>query len=347
MVLRIKPISPLPDLAGLDAGGQPRLLPIESIDEDPEQPRREFDDESLAELAATIRARGVRSPVSVRSHPSVPGRWMLNFGARRLRASKLAARSDIPAFVDEAFDSYDQVIENEQREGLKPLEIALFIKRQLDRGHSRMEIARGIGKSPSYVSVASALIDAPDWLMDAYRARKCRGMFELCELRRLHSQDADAVEAWLADVEAVGRVELRRLKQQLGDVAAVASKASVPSGTGADGRAQTIGESTPSGRHEPITENELCAPAAVHSVVSKRFERFKSDENSHAVGNAVVCERLDVEALHDGKKVRIVLDELPRAPSTVYVVSEMEGRVIASVKSLGGIELIRRAGPGV
>jgi len=115
MALRIKRIS-LPDLAALDAGGQPRLLPVDSIDEDPEQPRREFDDDSLRELAETIKARGVRSPVSVRAHPSEPGRWMLNFGARRLRASRLAGKADVPAFVDESFDSYDQVIENEQRE---------------------------------------------------------------------------------------------------------------------------------------------------------------------------------------------------------------------------------------
>ena len=68
--------------------GTPLSLPIDSIDEDPEQPRREFEPEAMAELAQTIEARGVRQPVSVRPHPQHPGRWMLNFGARRLRASK-------------------------------------------------------------------------------------------------------------------------------------------------------------------------------------------------------------------------------------------------------------------
>ena len=101
-------------------GGAPSRLRLADIDEDPEQPRQEFDPETLNELAATIAVRGVRQPVSVRVHPSTPGRWMLNFGARRLRASKLAGKTDIPAFIDAAFDSYDQVIENEQRESLKP-----------------------------------------------------------------------------------------------------------------------------------------------------------------------------------------------------------------------------------
>ena len=107
--------------------GAPLQLPIDAIEEDPDQPRQEFDPDGLAELAETIRERGVRQPISVRRHPEKPDRWMLNFGARRLRASKLIGKLDIPAFVDSTADSYDQVIENEQREGLKPLELALFV----------------------------------------------------------------------------------------------------------------------------------------------------------------------------------------------------------------------------
>ena len=64
--------------------GQPVQLPLDLVDEDPNQPRREFDEEALQELAQTIALRGVRQPVSVRPHPQVPGRWMLNFGAQAL-----------------------------------------------------------------------------------------------------------------------------------------------------------------------------------------------------------------------------------------------------------------------
>ena len=118
--------------------GAPLQLPIDAIEEDPDQPRQEFDPDGLAELAETIRERGVRQPISVRRHPEKPDRWMLNFGARRLRASKLIGKLDIPAFVDNTADSYDQVIENEQREGLKPLELALFVQRRLDRKSTRL-----------------------------------------------------------------------------------------------------------------------------------------------------------------------------------------------------------------
>ena len=102
----------LDDLAALDAptlstNGQPLMLPVESIDEDPEQPRREFDANALHDLAETIRERGVRQPISVRPDLQQAGRWVLNFGVRRLRASKLAGLKEIPVFIDIMVDSYD------------------------------------------------------------------------------------------------------------------------------------------------------------------------------------------------------------------------------------------------
>ena len=196
--------------------GAPLQLPIDDIDEDPDQPRQEFDPKGLAELAETIKERGVRQPISVRRHPEKPDRWMLNFGARRLRASKLVGKLDIPAFVDNTADSYDQVIENEQREGLKPLELALFVQRRLAAGDSRAVIARHLGKSASIVTYAAALIDAPDWLLTAYREGRCRGLRELYELRQAHEREGSAVEAWADTQSSVSRDQLQRRKATSG-----------------------------------------------------------------------------------------------------------------------------------
>jgi ParB family chromosome partitioning protein len=209
------------DLSVLDAapvepsGGAPLELPVDSIDEDPEQPRFEFDDESLAELAETIRERGVRQPVSVRPHPEVAGRWMLNFGARRLRASVLAGRSTVPAFVDVSADSYDQVIENEQRQNLQPLELALFVQRRMRARETAPEIARRLGKSRGYLTFICALIDAPKPVMALYRSGRCRGLAELYELRRLHESEPAAVADWIAVTPSVTRAEVQRLKEDL------------------------------------------------------------------------------------------------------------------------------------
>ena len=210
----------LDDLAALDApmleaNGQPLMLPVEGIDEDPEQPRREFDANALQELSATIRERGVRQPISVRPNLQQAGRWVLNFGARRLRASKLAGLTEIPAFIDTTADSYDQVIENEQREGLKPLELALFVQKRLALGDNQAEIAKRLGKSRQWVTLATALIEAPDWLLQAYREGRCRGMNELYEVRRLHGEHAEAVEGWVAKQSLVSRDRVAALREEL------------------------------------------------------------------------------------------------------------------------------------
>ena len=220
MPLQLEPLDPLIGLDALEVpattgDGQPKLLPIHAIDEDPDQPRREFDAEALQQLADTIMQRGVRQPISVRPHPKQPGRWMLNFGARRLRASKLAGKTEVPAFVDPMADTYDQVIENEQRESLKSLELALFVQRQMGKGDSQAEIARRLGKTRGYVTFLCALIDAPDWLLDLYRSNRCRGITELYELRKLHEASPEAVERWLAAQDHVGRTDVQALKDEL------------------------------------------------------------------------------------------------------------------------------------
>lgn len=225
MVLRLDDLDLLdadvPVLDRAPASGIPLRLAIDLIDEDPDQPRQAFDDTSLDELAATIRERGVRQPVSVRTHPQNPQRWMLNFGARRLRASRLAGLTEIPAFVDQTAQSVDQFIENEQRKGLTPLEIALFVQRGLKTGQTQAEIARSIGKSRQYVMTATALIDAPVWLMNAYREGRCRGLNELHEWRKLYAAHPQLLEALTADQQPLTRDRAASLRARLEQGASV------------------------------------------------------------------------------------------------------------------------------
>jgi ParB family chromosome partitioning protein len=222
----------LDDLAALDApiaeiSGRPMMLPLAAIDEDRDQPRHEFDANALQALADTIRERGVRQPISVRPNLQQAGRWLLNFGARRLRASKLAGLSEIPVFIDTTADSYDQVIENEQREGLKPLELALFVQKRLALGDKQAEIARRLGKSRQWVTLATALIEAPDWLLEAYRQQRCNGLTELYELRRLHGEQPKVVEAWASEGSVITRARLAALREELEDRASDSDRAEV------------------------------------------------------------------------------------------------------------------------
>jgi ParB family chromosome partitioning protein len=211
MALPLDHLDLLDALTAAPTGGQ-LTLQIADIDEDPSQPRKEFDDEPLRQLADSIALRGVLQAISVRRHPEQPGRWMLNFGARRLRASKLAGREDIPATVNETATTYDQVIENEQREGLKPLELALFVRSRLALGETQAEIARQLGKSPTLITMVCAMIDPPDWLMSAYRSGRCRGIAELYELRRLNEREPERVAEVISQGGPITRATVKAIK---------------------------------------------------------------------------------------------------------------------------------------
>jgi ParB family transcriptional regulator, chromosome partitioning protein len=287
----------LDDLAALDAptlgsNGQPLMLPVERIDEDPDQPRSEFDAEALQQLADTIMQRGVRQPISVRPHPNEPGRWMLNFGARRLRASKLAGKTEVPAFVDPMADTYDQVIENEQRESLKSLELALFVQRQMHKGDSQAEIARRLGKTRGYVTFLCALIDAPDWLLDLYRSNRCRGITELYELRKLHEASPESVERWLALQDHVGRTEVLALKDELRQLDSTPPQHNTVSPT-----------STP----EPVSDSgrSTAAPAVASVILTKSIRSLPGS--------------LTLWARYDGAEVTVELGAVPEEAGCVFV----------------------------
>ncbi|MCC8509771.1 ParB/RepB/Spo0J family partition protein [Xanthomonas perforans] len=108
--------------------GEALRILLADIDEDPNQPRRSFDQAELESLAESIKLKGVVQPIVVR--PPVDGRYMLAFGARRYRASKLAGAADIPAIVRAASDDdyAAQVIENQQRANLSNNELATAIE---------------------------------------------------------------------------------------------------------------------------------------------------------------------------------------------------------------------------
>lgn len=169
-----------------DAGGALQEVSIGLIDEDPNNPRQEMDEGALKELADSIKARGVKSPVSLRSNEAKPGHFILNYGHRRLRASKLAGKETIPAFVDEDHEAADQVIENIQREALSTLDTARFIKGELDRGRSKKELAAMLGKANSFVSDYAAFFDLPDDVRDLYDNGLCTSMQVLANLHRAY-----------------------------------------------------------------------------------------------------------------------------------------------------------------
>ncbi len=178
--------------------GKPMELPLADIEEDANQPRTEFDQVALDELTASIASRGVKQPISVRQHPDKAGKWIINFGARRYRASLAAGKNTIPAFVDEASDDYDQVIENEIRHNLKPMDLAVFIQRKITEGTNKGDVAKHLSKSPATITFLLSMIDMPACIEAVYRAGRCDSPVILYSLRGLYEKAPEQVEAWCA-----------------------------------------------------------------------------------------------------------------------------------------------------
>ena len=139
----------VPSAQGLPASrsikGRPAQAPIALIDEDPSNPRADFPDAELDDLAVDIRLRGILVPLVV--HPvNADGRYLLHFGARRLRAARRAGLLEVPVVVRDApADRYAQVAENLKRADLAPLDVARFIRQQIDAGDSLTEVSRRLG----------------------------------------------------------------------------------------------------------------------------------------------------------------------------------------------------------
>jgi ParB/RepB/Spo0J family partition protein len=161
------------DRQGRSRGGV-RIIDVDRIVPNPEQPRIAFDAETLAELAASITEHGVLQPILVR--PLEDGEFQLIAGERRWRASKAAGLATIPALVEEIDDDTAleiSIIENLQREDLSPLdEAAMYDRMVKDHGYSVRKLAQKLGKDKGYLENRLRLADAPPEVRELVSLRK-------------------------------------------------------------------------------------------------------------------------------------------------------------------------------
>ena len=147
-------------------------ISVDDIESNPKQPRRDFNEQSLRELAASIRLHDIVQPITVSKLPT--GKYRLITGERRWRAAKMAGLKDIPAYIRQTND--DQLLElalleNLQREDLNAMEIALSYKRMLDElGYSYEQVAERMGKDRSTVSNFIRLLKLPPDIQVAVRS---------------------------------------------------------------------------------------------------------------------------------------------------------------------------------
>ena len=167
-------------------------LPIEAIERNPKQPRKRFDEQKLAELAASIREHGVVEPILVRREGA---RYRIVAGERRWRAAQRAGLREIPAVVREASDreAFElALIENLQRADLNAIEEAeayeVLVK---DHGLTQEKVAERVGKERSTVANALRLLKLPAEVRDAVRD----GQLEMGHARALLAlEQAEAIK---------------------------------------------------------------------------------------------------------------------------------------------------------
>jgi ParB family transcriptional regulator, chromosome partitioning protein len=220
-----------PDDAGRSVGV--RVIPIDRIEPNPDQPRMVFDAEALHELAASIREHGVLQPILVR--PLGENRFQLVAGERRWRASREAGHATIPALVEELDDDTAleiSIIENLQREDLNPLEEAAMFDRMVhEHGYSIRKLADKLGKDKGYLENRLRLADAPEEIRELVSLRKdtVSHAYELMKVqdpkkrRKLAGQVASGE---LSLVKLRERIEGRRPRSRVEELPSVDDAAS-------------------------------------------------------------------------------------------------------------------------
>lgn len=190
-----------------------RDLPIEKVQPNPSQPRMTFHQETLQELAASVKEHGVLQPILVR--PSGEG-YEIIAGERRWRASKLAGKETIPAIVerfDDATALEIALIENLQREDLSPLDEAVIYKKMTgELGYSIRQLAGKLGKDKGYVENRLRLANAPDDVreMVAQRYDTLSAAYELMKIdnaRRRRALAKQMLEGKMTLIRLHDRVE--------------------------------------------------------------------------------------------------------------------------------------------
>lgn len=174
-------------------------IPIDRIEPNPYQPRTQFDPEAIGELAQSIRLLGLIQPITVR--PVAEGRYQIISGERRFRASRLAGRTTIPAYIRKTDDQgmlEMAIVENIQREDLDAIEVALSFRRLIEECNLTQEaMAERVGKKRATVTNYLRLLRLPAEIQVAIRAGK---------LSMGHAKSLLAVEDPRMQLKLAGRI---------------------------------------------------------------------------------------------------------------------------------------------
>jgi ParB family chromosome partitioning protein len=305
-----------PEQAGRSTGV--RVIPVDRIEQNPDQPRMIFEEEALQELAASIREHGVLQPILVR--PLGNNRYQLIAGERRWRASKLAGHETIAALVEEIDDDTAleiAIIENLQREDLSPLEEATIYDRMVrEHGYSIRKLAEKLGKDKGYLENRLRLADAPEEIRELVSLRKDT----LSHAYELLKVPDEKKRRRLAARVLSGELSLVKLREKI-------------EGRPARARADRADE----GELEPLTEEDVVAGRAAEPIPeSETEERWDDDRRGRS---AAITDDSLVNARHQLAGAVEDLVDVLRSPELVRSIPEIDRANLAKYLTIAKLKL--------
>jgi ParB/RepB/Spo0J family partition protein len=283
------------------ATGRPLLVAIDCIDEDADQPRRNFSEQELEELSQSIGEHGVLQPIMLRRSNEV-GRYVIVMGARRYRAAKRGGLRELPAFVQDLGlpDRYAQMIENIQRDDLRAPEIATFIADRLSAGDTQADISRRLGKPRDWVSRYASVQSMPEFLRARLEGSSIRALYELYQAWRTHP---DKIERLCVTQDSFTDAQARQLAR---DVRAAADR----------GNAQ---DQSPAGL--PRSERcDLLPEAALPRAAAKGREAATEDQPPKTRLVSQSAASLAIRVRYQNRAGQLVVDRLATQGSRHAVV---------------------------
>jgi ParB family chromosome partitioning protein len=361
------------DLAGLlseqpkEASGYAEI-DINLIDEDPAQPRTEFNHgfstESIAELAGSIDNSGLLQPITIRKHPEFEGRYMIKDGARRFRASKQNGAEKIAAIIEDEGDKtaarvkIEQLVVNLQKEGNTPLEIAHTIATALEEGIGKKTISSLIGKSPAWVTLHTTLLKLPAELDAAYKAGKVTDVNIIYELNKLYKTNQADVMAWLdTPGQEFTRGQLKLFQEYLKDkkenIRVIQDANNEPianlsevdeddlnsgqvSGTTLTGEDESNIES--GGRSLVATGDDQVQLTDSSSIPNNPDLKQQEDNEKKKIVDPSKFKKAIVQIWHDGRPGRIILDKRPSTEGFGHIKYDDDGHELEV--DLGEVKLL-------
>lgn len=189
---------------------------IDIVSPDPNQPRKNFDEAALQELADDLKKNGLIQPIVVREDPDNVGKFIVVAGERRLKAAKLAGFKKIRSILstyDNSQLGYVQIAENAKRDNLKFYEMAEFIVSRADAGEKQADIAEKLGTSKSQVNLYMIWKDAPESLKNA--KDKFNAIRAFYDAVKLYEEHPDEIRDFVENNETISKSDISNFRKEI------------------------------------------------------------------------------------------------------------------------------------